>query len=142
MKLEYTHHLSHPRSRVSEVLVDPEVLSKALAGIEKFEALGDDRFAMMMTLGVAAVKGTYSGTLEFADKQLPSSFRVRGEAKGAPGEVLVTLAEQNGGTTVTANVNVQIGGTIADVGQRMIEGITKTMARDFFHSIEQILEQP
>ena len=101
---------------------------------------------MMMTLGVAAVKGTYSGTLEFADKQLPSSFRVRGEAKGTPGwasgEVLVTLAEENGGTTVTANVNVQIGGTIAGVGQRMIEGITKTMARDFFHSIEQMLEQP
>lgn len=136
--------LSHPIERVWEVLLDPEVLKRALPGIEKLETTAPDAFAVVMNLGVAAVKGKYRGTMAITDKKPPSSYRLRGEGKGAPGwtkgQAVLTLAPEGTGTRVTAKGDAQIGGTIAGVGQRMMEGIAKSMARDFFAAIERILD--
>jgi uncharacterized protein len=144
MHLEISHLLNHPIERVWDVLLDPEVLKQALPGIEKLEATALDSFAVVMTLGVAAVKGRYSGTLSITDKKPPSSYRLQGEGRGAPGwtkgQAVLTLVSEGGGTRVTAKGDAQVGGTIAGVGQRMMEGIGKSMARDFFAAIERILD--
>ena len=136
--------LNHPIERVWDVLLDPEVLKQALPGIEKLEATAPDSFAVVMNLGVAAVKGRYSGTLSITDKKPPSSYRLQGEGKGAPGwtkgQAVLTLVSEGVGTRVTAKGDAQVGGTIAGVGQRMREGIGKSMARDFFAAIERILD--
>ena len=105
MHLEISQILNHPIERVWEVLLDPDVLKRALPGIEKLETTAPDTFAVVMNLGVAAVKGRYSGTMSISDKQPPSSYRLQGEGKGAPGwtrgTAVLTLAPERDGTRVT-----------------------------------------
>jgi uncharacterized protein len=143
MHVELTHLLNHPVERVWDVLLDPEVLKRALPGIEKLEATAPDTFAVVMNLGVAAVKGRYTGTLSITDKRPPSSYRLQGEGKGAPGwtkgQAVLTLTSEGSGTRVVAKGDAQVGGTIAGVGQRMMEGVAKSMGRDFFAALERIL---
>jgi len=144
LQIDYSQVLPFPKERVWEVLLDPEVLSRVLPGVEKFELVGPDKYAVQVKLGVPSVKGTYTGSVEIADKQPYSSYKLRGEGKGGPGwargEALMTLAPEGAGTKVTASANAVIGGTIAGVGQRMMEGVAKGMAREFFSSIQRELE--
>ncbi len=141
VEIKYTHTLPHPRQRVWEALLDPNVLSRVLPGVEKFEAVGDYKFSVSVKLGVASIKGSYVGMVQITDQQFPSSYRLRGEGKGGPGwakgEALMTLSEQGSSTDVTAHGKVQVGGTIAGVGQRLMEGVAKEMAREFFTSIDR-----
>jgi len=142
--IEHSRILPYPQEQVWKVLLDPGVLSRVLPGIEKFELVGPDKYAVTVKLGVPSVKGTYSGTVEICDKQEPSSYRLKGEGKGGPGwargEALMTLKPEGDGTNVTAKANAVVGGTIAGVGQRMMEGVGKAMARDFFESINRELQ--
>jgi carbon monoxide dehydrogenase subunit G len=144
MKVEVSHLLAYPRERVWEVLLDPEVLARVMPGVETFEEVGPDRYALTMKLGVPAVRGSYTGSVQIVDKNRPASYRLRGDGKGTPGwargEVLMTLAPDGAGTRVSANGQAQIGGTIAGVGQRMMEGVAKAMAREFFESIDRELQ--
>jgi carbon monoxide dehydrogenase subunit G len=144
MKVEVSHLLAYPRERVWEVLLDPEVLARVMPGVEKFEEVAPDKYALAMKLGVPAVRGSYTGSVQIVDKNRPVSYRLRGDGKGTPGwakgEVLMTLAPEGTGTRVTANGRAQIGGTIAGVGQRMMEGVAKAMAREFFESIDRELQ--
>jgi carbon monoxide dehydrogenase subunit G len=97
-----------------------------------------------MKLGVPSVKGMYTGSVEIVEKNEPSSYRLRGEGKGTPGwakgEAHMTLVEEGGNTRVIAKGQAQVGGTIAGVGQRMMEGVAKAMAREFFESVERELQ--
>jgi uncharacterized protein len=144
MKVEVSHLLAYPRDRVWDVLLEPEVLARVMPGVEKFEEVGPEKYAVAMKLGVPAVRGTYTGSVQILDKKKPDSYRLRGEGKGTPGwakgEVLMTLAAEGAGTRVTANGQAQIGGTIAGVGQRMMEGVAKAMAREFFESIDREMQ--
>ena len=146
MKVEVTsHELGYPRERVWRLLLDPVVLSRLLPGVEKFEAVGPDQYAVQVKMGVGAVRGTYTGRVELVDQKPPESYRLVGEAKGGPGwakgEALLTLvSEASGGTRVVARGEAQIGGPIAGVGQRMMEGVAKSMAREFFQSIDRELQ--
>jgi len=144
LQIEYSQTLPYPREKVWETLLDPAVLARVLPGVEKFEPFGPDKYAVQVKLGVPSVKGTYTGKVEIVDKQPPSSYRLRGEGKGTPGwargEALMTLVADGNGTTVSAKANAVIGGTIAGVGQRMMEGIAKAMAREFFASIDRELQ--
>ena len=144
MQIDYSQLLAYPRERVWEVLLDPEVLARVLPGVEKFELVGPDKYAVQVKLGVPSVKGTYTGSVEIFDKQPLSSYRLRGEGKGGPGwargEALMTLTPEGNGTKVSAKANAVIGGTIAGVGQRMMEGVAKGMAREFFASIDRELQ--
>ena len=143
MQVEYTHLLPYPRNVVWRLLLDPDVLSRLLPGVEKFETKGPDKYAVVVKMGVPSVRGTYTGSVEIFDKQEPSSYRLRGEGKGVPGwargEAEMTLVEEEGKTRITAKGKAQVGGTIAGVGQRMIEGVAKGMAREFFESVEREL---
>jgi uncharacterized protein len=141
VKIEISHLLPYPKKRVWDVLLDADVLARVLPGVEKFEPLGADRYAIVVKLGVGAVRGKYDGTVDIADKHEPDAYRLRGEGKGAPGwakgEVLMTLLEESGGTRVNGLANFQIGGTIAGVGNRMIESVAKAMSKEFFGAIER-----
>lgn len=145
MRVEISHLLPHPIERVWDVLLDPDVLRRALPGIEKLEPAGQDRFEVAMTLGVASIKGRYTGTMEIVGQERPSRYRLKGEGKGAPGwtrgQAELTLTSEDGGTRVVAKGDAQVGGTIAGVGQRMMEGVAKGMARDFFAALDRILAE-
>jgi hypothetical protein len=144
LQLDYTHVLNHPRDLVWNAMLDPDVMSRMIPGIEKFEQTAPDQYSVVAMLGVPTVKGTYTGKVEIYDKTQPSSYRLRGEARGAPGwvkgDVLMTLTAVDAGTTkVSAKARADIGGTIAGVGQRMMEGVGKAMAREFFESLDREL---
>ena len=144
MQLDLSQVIAYPREKVWEVMLDPSVMARVLPGVEKFDIVGPDKYAVQVKLGVPSVKGTYIGNVEIFDKQPPSSFRLRGDGKGGPGwargEVLLTLTPEGDGTAVNAKANAVIGGTIAGVGQRMMEGVAKGMARDFFASLDRELQ--
>ncbi len=144
MKVEVSHVLPYPRERVWEVLLDPVVMSRVLPGIEKFEPMGPDKFAVVMKLGVPAVKGSYTGTAEIVDKQFPSSYRLKGEGKGTPGwakgEATISLIEQGAATKIAASAQAHVGGAIASLGQRMMDGVAKAMAKEFFESIAREMQ--
>ncbi|HTY56704.1 MAG TPA: carbon monoxide dehydrogenase subunit G [Candidatus Binataceae bacterium] len=144
MQIDITQLMSYPREKLWETMLDPEVMARVLPGVEKFEVVGPDKYAVQVKLGVPSVKGTYTGNVEIFDKQEPESFRLRGDGKGTPGwargEVLLTLTPEGDATSIRAKANATIGGTIAGVAQRMMEGVAKSMARDFFAALDRELQ--
>ena len=144
MKIEGSHDVPAPRQKVWDAFLDPEVLRQAIPGCEKLEALGNDEYRAVMKIGVAAVKGTFEGKVKLADKKPPESYRLHAEGSGGPGfvraDTLISLSDVEGGTRVTYSADVQIGGLIAGVGQRMLGGVSKMMADQFFNRMSQLLQ--
>jgi carbon monoxide dehydrogenase subunit G len=144
MKLEGSHDIPAPRERVWAAFLDPEVLKQAIPGCEKLEAIGDGEYKATMKIGVAAVKGTFEGKVRLFDLKPPESYRMSVEGSGGPGfirgETQITLSDADGGTRVSYTADVQVGGLIAGVGQRMLGGVSKMMADQFFNKMSQLLQ--
>jgi hypothetical protein len=144
MKIEGSHDIRAPRETVWDAFQDPERLRQAIPGCERLDALGDDEFKATMKVGVAAVKGTFEGKVRLADKKPPESYRLAVEGSGGPGfvrgETLISLSDIEGGTRVSYSADVQVGGLIAGVGQRMLGGVSKMMAEQFFSRMSQLLQ--
>ena len=144
MKLEGSYDVAAPRAKVWEAFLDPKRLRKAIPGCEKLEALGPDEFKATMKIGVAAVKGTFEGKVRLSDKKPPESYRLSAEGSGGPGfvkaDTLITFTETDGGTRVSYSADVQVGGLIAGVGQRMLGGVSKMMADQFFNRMSELLQ--
>ncbi|HEU5194036.1 MAG TPA: carbon monoxide dehydrogenase subunit G [Methylomirabilota bacterium] len=144
MKLEGTYEVPAPRTKVWEAFLDPKVLKKAIPGCEKLEAVGPDEYKATMKIGVGGVKGTFEGKVKLSDKQPPDSYKMSAEGSGGPGfirsETLITLSDHDGGTRVTYSSDVQVGGLIASVGQRLLGGVSKMMADKFFTRMGELLE--
>lgn len=132
--------LSHPKAAVCQALLDPQTLSGLLPGVEKFEPLGNDAYEVEVKLGVGSIRGSYAGRIQLADLKPPDSYTLQGEVKGKPGWARGVanfhLEEVTDGTVVHAAADTQVGGAIAGVGQRMIEGVAKSMAREFFAALD------
>ena len=140
MKLEGTHQLNAPRERVYQSLVDPEILKRCIPGCERLEKTGEGTYATTIRTGVGAIKGVFTGSVRLEDMRPPEHYRIGVEGKGAPGFLKgsgnLDLEEQAGGTLIKYTGDLQLGGTIASVGQRMIQGTAKMMAAQFFTALE------
>ncbi|MBI2879324.1 MAG: carbon monoxide dehydrogenase subunit G [Candidatus Rokubacteria bacterium] len=143
MRIEGSYELPAPRDRVWETLLDPERLSRAIPGCEKLEAIGQDEYKATMKVGVAAVKGTFEGKVRLSDLQPPARYKMAVEGSGSPGfvkgEATMELADLEGRTRVAYSADVQIGGLIAGVGQRMLGGVAKMMVDQFFSRVAEQL---
>jgi hypothetical protein len=144
MKIEGSHDVPAPRAKVWEAFLDPERLRRAIPGCERLDALGNDEYKATLKVGVAAVKGTFEGKVRLSEKKPLESYRLAAEGSGAPGfvraDTLITLSDVEGGTRVTYSADVQIGGLIAGVGQRMLGGVSKMMADQFFGRMGDLLK--
>ena len=141
MKIEGTHELSAPRGRVFAALVDPAVLQRCIPGCERLERTGENAYATTLRAGVGSIKGLFQGNVRLEDVRAPEHYRIVVDGKGQPGFLKgsgeLELEEREGGRTLVRYAgDVQVGGTIASVGQRMIQGAARMMAAQFFTAIE------
>ena len=140
MKIEGTQVLHARRERIYQALTDPEVLRRCIPGCERLEKTGENIYAVTLRAGVGSIKGVFTGNVRLEDLRLPAHYRLVVEGKGQPGFLKgsgdLDLEEQDGETLIKYQGDVQVGGTIASVGQRMIQGAAKMMASQFFTAVE------
>ena len=141
MKIEGTHEVRAARGRVFAALTDPEVLRRCIPGCESLEQTGEGTYAATLKTGVGAIKGVFKGSVRLEDVRPPEHYRMVVEGRGQPGFLKGTgeldLEERAPDLTLVRYAgDVQVGGTIAGVGQRMILGAAKMMATQFFTAIE------
>lgn len=144
MKISGTATVAAPRERVWEALQDPAVLARTLPGCEALEVTGPDAYAATVTAGVASVKGTYAGQVQLTDKQAPSRYRMKASGSGGPGTISadaeVRLEDDgNGHTIIHYDADAIVGGMLGGVGQRMLSGVAKKTAGEFFAAVEREL---
>jgi carbon monoxide dehydrogenase subunit G len=128
---------------VWSVITDPAVLARTIPGVETLEQVGDDEYKMNVTVGVGAIRGTYAGEVKLSDQQRPTSYVMHASGAGGPGNVRATvtinLEPHADGTALTYSADAVVGGPVAGVGQRMISGVAKRMAGQFFKAIDDEL---
>jgi hypothetical protein len=144
MKLSGQATLRGPVDRVYRALNDPGVLVRTIPGCERLEQVGADEYRMTVTAGVASIKGTYVGDVRLTDQDAPHRFVLRASGSGAPGtvsaDVTVSLSDPGDGTTLLAyDADAVVGGMIGGVGQRMLAGVAKKTAGEFFAAVDQVL---
>ena len=146
MILSGTFTFDGPRTRVWEILQDPDVLAKALPGTKTLTKVGDDRYQGVMKVNVGPMSAAeFAVNVELKDKVAPETFAKQIDGKGAvgftKGTATIALAEQPGPVTVmTYTSDVQIGGKIAAVGQRLLESVGKMMTRQALEALNRELK--
>ena len=140
MKISGTYTLPLSQERAYAVMQDPEVLARAMPGCESLEKIGPDEYRMKMKMVLASLSGAFEGKVRITDQAPPNSFRLVVEGTGRvgflKGDGLLKLTPAEGGGTVVAyDGDAQVGGTIAAVGQRLIDGTAKTMIKKFFDKL-------
>jgi carbon monoxide dehydrogenase subunit G len=122
-----------------DLLQDPVVLASAMPGCDRLEKIGPDEYAMRMKMVLASFSGLFDSKVRLADLDRPNGYRmiVNGQGKigFVNGEGRISLSQNGVGTVVTYDGEVQIGGTIAAVGQRLIDTTSKMMIKKFFEKI-------
>ena len=145
MNLEGEHVFNGPRADVYGMFRDPEVLASALPGTQSLNPIDDNHYEGSMNVRIGPVSGTFAGKLEVADEVAPEKCTLIVEGRGAPGFAKgvghVVFTEQADGTTLLKySGDVQIGGTLASVGQRMIDSVAKSMIKQAFETLDKALE--
>ena len=145
MKIEGTQDIPASQDKVWAAFLDPSTLAKAIPGCEGLEEIGPGEYKAVMKVGVAAIKGTFEGRVRLMDLEAPNRYRMTVEGKGGPGfvrgEAKMSLAPSDGGTRVSYDADVQVGGLIASVGQRMLGGVSKMMLDQFFSRMTELLAE-
>jgi hypothetical protein len=126
--------------RVWALLMDPDVIASCIPGSERFEPAGDDRYRVRLTVALAAITGSYDGTIVITEKVPHTSYRLTADGQGRPGFVkgdsAITLRADGDKTVVEVKGTVQTGGPIARLGQRLIAGVAKMMMDRFFGCLQ------
>lgn len=141
---EYT--IAAPRNEVWAALLDPEVLAGTLPGFQRLERVDDHTFTGTLTLGVGPVQGRFDGRLELSELVPPESYRLKMQGRGTPGFVegdgTVWLEDAETGTLLNYELEVQVGGRIAGVGQRLLEMVSRTLTKQALERLEKaVLER-
>jgi len=145
MNLEGEHLFKGPRQDVWDMIRDPEVLATALPGTQKLNKIDEQHYEGAMNIRIGPVSGAFSGKLEIADEVPPEKCTLIVDGKGAPGFAkgtgYVNFEDLGDGTRLLKYTgSVQIGGTLASVGQRMIDSVAKSMIKQAFETLDKALE--
>ena len=130
--------------RVYATLQNPDVLARCMPGCESLEKTGVDEYAVKLKMAIAAFSGSFAGKVRLADAKPHTSFRLIVEGSGKvgfmKGDGLMNLKPSDAGTEIVYEGDVQVGGTIAAVGQRLIDTTSKMMIKRFFDKIAEELK--
>jgi carbon monoxide dehydrogenase subunit G len=140
MELKARYTFDATAAHVWALLMNPVAIAQCLPGCQTFEPIGDDRYRVVLTAGVAAVSGTFEGTVSIADKQPEKSYRLivdgSGRAGFAKGESTITLTPEHDKVAVDVVGVVNVGGLVAQVGQRLIGATARMMMDRFFNCLQ------
>jgi carbon monoxide dehydrogenase subunit G len=144
LKVEGSHLFKSSQKTVWACMTNPQIISRCIPGCENMELDGEDSYNVTLKIGIGAIKGVFTGRICLKDKQPVSQYRMRVEGKGGPGfltgEGLICLKESGTDTEVSYSGDVQIGGLIASVGQRMLQGFAKQNISQFFSALAKETE--
>lgn len=152
MELQGETIIAAPRARVWEALNDPAMLARCIEGVESLERTGENRFEGKLNTKVGPVRAAFTGAVTLSDLDPPNAYRISGEGKGgvagfAKGSADVRLADETledgrVGTRLTYSAQSTVGGKLAQLGARLIEGTARAYAESFFTRLKQELEMP
>lgn len=145
MKLTGARIIAADRETVWAALNDAEVLKACIKGCQTLEKTSDTSFEAVVKQKVGPVSATFKGAVELSDMNPPESYRISGEGKGgaagfAKGGADVKLSVVEGGTELAYDVDASVGGKMAQLGSRLIDGFAKKMADQFFETFQTIVE--
>ena len=146
MDMTGEYRISAPRQRVWEALNDPETLKAAIPGCEELTKLSDNEMEARVRAKVGPVSATFTGRVTLSELNPPASYKISGEGKGgaagyAKGGANVSLAEDGTDTVLSYNAKADVGGKLAQIGSRLIQGTAKKMADDFFGKFSALVAQ-
>ena len=147
MAMTMTGEVQLPAARetVWQKLNDPEVLKACIPGCEELNKTSDTQFQAVATQKIGPVKARFKGIVNLTDLDPPNGYKISGEGEGgvagfAKGGAAVRLAEKDGGTLLSYDVEAQIGGKLAQLGQRLINGAAKKLADEFFANFAKAVQ--
>lgn len=131
MKIVGNYTFAASREEVWAALNDPEVLARTIPGCQRLEQVGENEYESTLKIGLQAVRGVYSGRVKIDNVRAPESYDIHVDGKGSNGFLKgsgsITLREENGRTILDYSGEAHVGGTIASVGQRLLDGAAKTL---------------
>jgi len=145
MDLTGEYRIPAPREAVWKALNDPEILKQAIPGCESIDKISDTEMTAKVTARVGPVKASFSGKVTLSDLDPPNGYKISGEGQGgvagfAKGGAEVRLKpDDSGGTILTYTATAAVGGKLAQIGSRLIEGTSKQMADQFFGKFAEIV---
>ena len=147
MKLSGEAVLTAAVADVYAALNDPAVLVRTIPGCQRLEMVGPDSYRATVLAGVASIKGTFDGEVRLSDQAPPNSFTLHASGAGAPGTVTAVARvslepAEPVGTLLRYDADATIGGVIGGVGQRMLAGVARKTAGEFFAAVDRTLGAP
>jgi carbon monoxide dehydrogenase subunit G len=147
MEIKGEYKIAAPRNKVFAALNDPAVLQACIPGCESLEKTSDTEMKAKVRMRIGPVSASFSGKVTLSDIDPPNGYRISGEGQGgaagfAKGGAVVTLREDAGDTVLNYNVDAQVGGKIAQVGARLIDGTAKKLADEFFGKFATMVGGP
>ena len=145
MDMQGSRQLSASQQQAWDSLNDPEILKACIPGCEKFDLTAENEYAVMVAVKIGPVSAKFNGKVKLADIQAPVSYALQFEAQGGvagfgQGESNVNLLPTESGCELRYTVHSKVGGKIAQLGQRLIDGVAKSLAEDFFKRFELALQ--
>lgn len=142
MKIGGTYVLQLPQDSAYALLQDPEILAKCIPGCDRLDKVAENEYEMKMKMTIASMSGRFEGRVKLADQQPPNSFRLIIDGKGKigflKGDGLLKLEPAGEMTNVVYQGDVQIGGTMAAVGQRLLDSTSRMMIKKFFDKFAEL----
>lgn len=146
MEIQGSHQFKAPLEAVWQALMDPTVLAKALPGGDQLEQVGENDYKAAMNVRVGPVQGRFEGKVTLTNVVSLQGYHMQVSGQGAPGFLsgagTLSLAANTEGTLLTYSGDVQIGGRIAAVGQRLIDSTARSIIRQGFRTLDEQLSQP
>ena len=142
MKISGSYTVPLPREKAYALLQDPVILAKCMPGTDHLDKIADNEYEMKMKMAIASMSGLFDGRVKLADQQPPNSFRLLVEGKGKigflKGDGLLKVEPGDETANVIYEGDVQIGGTMAAVGQRLLDTTSKMMIKRFFDKFAEV----
>ncbi len=144
MKIEGQHTFDVPQESLWEALLDPEILSKTLPGCEKLTEVGDNDYKGTMHIGIGPVQGRFEGQFSILDMDPPENYQLKLEGKGptgflqGKGEIRLEIDGQS--TILHYEIDVQVGGPVAGVGQRLLESSARAITRQALERLHKLVK--